>query len=168
MKRTDIYFIFLVCIALILCSCQNNENDAAPVQAQVANPIVTYRSIADMNQVLPFPMAEIENPAPYQAYSYAVIDGEMGQITYHDGEEQMVLRITTGTGDISGIYGAEWKNTASIRKIDVEFWQYDDYLYALWCTGDDQNEIAYSLLTDSLSQKELTTYVTDLIDTATS
>lgn len=101
----------------------------SPSLVQVANPIITVGSAAEMEEYLDFPVPVLDKEVA--SYSVFVSDGypTMGQVDYADGSQ---FRIQYGSGDISGIYGGTLTGTANIDGAEVQYYDYNGTAYAIW------------------------------------
>ena len=70
---------------------------------------------------------------------YKFEDDTLIQITYKDDS---TIRISKGQDDNSGIYGATLKEMRKINDTNVEIYEFDDIIYAVW--KDEKNSYVFS------------------------
>ena len=107
--------LILVCLMMTACSEKSvpAETNAptAEVSTQLANPWKDYASLeeAEAASGLDFPMPETI-AGSYVAESFRVMNGQLLEVRYRDGEFPVTVRMQTGEGqDLSGVY-AEFEN----------------------------------------------------------
>ena len=99
----------------------------------------------------------METPDKISGYKKAVIQavkGELLQVFYTKGEEEILIRKGSGSDDISGIYeefDSEEQVFSDNKKITLKSngtktylatWTEDTYAYSIWCSeGIDREEI---------------------------
>ena len=116
MKRR-IALILGMILALSLTAC--GAAPAAPAeteaQVQLANPYGTYETAAQMQEAagldvsLPETLPDWVNETIYRA-----IPGELVEVIYTDGDNEIRVRIKNGSEDISGVYDADTKEVKDI------------------------------------------------------
>ena len=104
------YLIILLCLLLAGCSNETTPVETATstteVSAQLANPWKDYSSLSEAEAAcnLTFPMPEVIADS-YIAESFRVMNGELLEVRYRDGDFSVTVRIQAGEGqDISGVY----------------------------------------------------------------
>ena len=105
----------LLCLLLVGCSAKTDSVEtSAPVEAastQIANPWKDYASLVDAEAAcgLTFPMPELVADN-YVAESFRIMNGQLLEVRYRDGEFPVTIRMQAGEGqDLSGVYG-EFEN----------------------------------------------------------
>lgn len=85
--------------------------------AEIPNPIVEYSSIAEARNAVGF---EFETPSKlpegYNQNSISVINNQIAQINYANGENTITYRTAKGSDDISGDYNTY--TTEQVIKVD--------------------------------------------------
>ena len=109
-----------------------------PEPVQVTNPIMEVASVEEMEQYLDFKVPVLNKKV--SVYMVLVIDNypEMGRIKYADGA---LFSMKYGTGDISGVYGAELVKTEQVNGITVSYYESSMNSYAAW----EKDGFTYSL-----------------------
>ena len=107
--------LILVCLMMTACSEKSvpAETNAptAEVSTQLANPWKDYASLeeAEAASGLNFPMPDTI-AGSYEAESFRVMNSELLEVCYRDGEFPVIVRMQTGEGqDLSGVYGESVK-----------------------------------------------------------
>ena len=98
----------LLCILLAGCSTKPAQFSAPNAEnfMQIANPWKDYSSLSEAEAAcnLTFPMPEVIADS-YIAESFRVMNGELLEVRYRDGDFSVTVRIQAGEGqDISGVY----------------------------------------------------------------
>lgn len=89
-------------------ACGENTPDTEPEEGDnsvvlTPNPVQELESPEGFSQYLTFtPVLPSDLPQGYAAKSYAVLAGELAQVTYSDGSTQIVYRTALGAKEISG------------------------------------------------------------------
>lgn len=103
--------LILVCLVMTACSEKSIPAETTAttteVSTQLANPWKDYASLeeAEAASGLDFPMPETI-AGSYAAESFRVMNGELLEVRYRDGEFPVTVRMQTGEGqDLSGVYG---------------------------------------------------------------
>ena len=99
----------LLCLLLAGCGSTPMETPHTTTEAitQLANPWKDYASLAEAEAAcgLTFPMPEIIADS-YIAESFRVMNEELLEVRYRDGDFSVTVRIQAGEGqDLSGVYG---------------------------------------------------------------
>ena len=99
----------LLCLLLAGCSTKSGEFSAPRTEAftQIANPWKDYASLEEAEAAcgLDFPMPETVADS-YVAESFRVMNGQLLEVRYRDGEFPVTIRMQAGEGlDLSGVYG---------------------------------------------------------------
>ena len=140
--------LLLVCLILTGCSSTTQPSettvDTSPI-LQLANPWTEYLSLAEAEVAcgLVFPMPEIIAES-YVTESFRVMDGQLLEVKYRDGDFPVTVRMQAGEGqDLSGVYG-EFENiqtfetdgaSITVRYINggiVQLISKDGYSYSLY------------------------------------
>ena len=137
----------LFCLLLVGCGTAPVESSAPTMEitTQLANPWKDYPSLAEAEAAcgLTFPMPALIGDN-YAAESFRVMNGELLEVRYRDGDFSVIVRMQAGEGqDLSGIYG-EFENiqtsvfdgaTITSKDIDdgiVQLISKDGYSYSLY------------------------------------
>lgn len=143
---------------------------ATPTGGQIANPIKTYSTLAEMNDALKtFKLNEVTdskysltNPA------YSTIDDKVGQIDYSEGAKKITVRCAEqedNMEDISGVYGGakvesyKLKNPQTKADMTITIMKYNEYLYAYW-TETLADGVSYS---NSVTIEDMTIKATSVM-----
>lgn len=108
----------LLCLLLAGCSTKSEEFSTPSTEAstQIANPWKDYASLeeAEVACGLDFPMPETVADS-YVAESFRVMNAELLEICYRDGDFSVIARMRAGEGqDLSGVYG-EFENVQTFE-----------------------------------------------------
>ena len=107
-KITLLFTALLVILSLSACGDPPAEIQNAEKPLQIANPYGTYETIREMEDAsglvvsLPQTLPDWVNETIYRA-----IPGELAEILYTDGSNEIRVRIKNGTEDISGVYDTD-------------------------------------------------------------
>ena len=99
----------LLCLLLAGCSTKYEEFSSPSTEAstQIANPWKDYASLEEAEAAcrLDFPMPETVADS-YVAESFRIMNGQLLEVRYRDGEFPVTIRMQAGEGhDLSGVYG---------------------------------------------------------------
>ena len=99
----------LLCLLLTGCSTKTAAFSAPNAEAftQIANPWKDYASLAEAEAAcgLTFPIPETV-AGSYVAEVFQVMNGELLEVRYRDGDFSVTVRMQAGEGlDLSGVYG---------------------------------------------------------------
>lgn len=157
----------IMALSFVACSNELPEKDTSDQDNQQSvqppNPIQDCATLADAEQLAGFTLTLPETMPEDFAQSYIqAIDGNMIQVCYKHGEDEILIRKANDTGDISGDYNdyAE-KSTitvgdlqVSIRgnngKVNVATWTDGGYSFSI-CVYMDGTGIDNSALIDMIS-----------------
>lgn len=98
--------IFLMLLCLVLTGCGGETVAPTEGELQLANPWKSYDSIEEAEAAcgLDFPLGNTVADS-YQAESFRVMEGELMEVTYRDGDFEVTVRMQSEEGqDISGVY----------------------------------------------------------------
>ena len=103
----------LLCLLLAGCSTKSEEfsDPSTEASTQIANPWKDYASLEEAEAAcgMTFPMPETVADS-YVAESFRVMNGQLLEVRYRDGEFPVTIRMQAGEGqDLSGVYG-EFEN----------------------------------------------------------
>lgn len=161
MKKIIVYILCAV-ITLSFTACSNNSPSKDSTQkqtigdnAQIPNPFVDCKTIADANKIVGFTVVAPKNlPTGYSQDTIRAIKDDLVEIIYVKGEKKISFRQGKDSKDISGDYN-EYKesNTLTIGSLQVTIkgdngevnlavWTDGDYAYAISSEGLDNNTIS--------------------------
>lgn len=114
----------LFCLVL-LSGCSAHRESANPTEQtdiplQIGNPWKSYDSMEEAATAcgFAFPLPELV-AGSYESESYRVMNGQLMEVVYVSGEQNVIVRMQSGEGqDISGVYGNVTK-TESLEVNDV-------------------------------------------------
>ncbi len=157
-----IVFILCAVITLSFTACSNNSPSKDSTQkqttgdnAQIPNPFVDCKTIADANKIAGFTVVTPKTlPTGYSQDTIRAIKDDLVEIIYVKGENKISFRQGKDSKDISGDYN-EYKesNTLTIGSLQVTIkgdngevnlavWTDGDYAYAISSEGLDNNTIS--------------------------
>lgn len=127
-----------VAACLCLCMCVGfllfGQNAGHDQLAQVDSPVTEVSSINEMQKYLGFTVPSIQSKTASGYILYAFDNyAQEGEIKYTDGSG---FKISRGSGDISGVYGATLIGSANYDSVTVYCYSFMDLRYAVWsCKG---------------------------------
>jgi hypothetical protein len=132
--------VFLLCVILMISGVACSSNG----QSQLPNPIVDYDSIEDVQKAVDFDFDLLGNiPKGFTLDSTSVINKQIAQIIYKNGEDRICYRVAKGSDDISGDYNEyPVENSITIgnchvllrgaeEKINLATWEKDGLSFAV-------------------------------------
>lgn len=130
--------------------------------SQIPNPLVSYSTLEEARKAIGFSFAvPTRLPANYQRKDIIVIDGDLAEIFYRNGNKNILYRTAKGNSDISGDYTVyEEVKTAEIGNMKVTMKGKGSLInLALWTKGG----ISYSLNFDEACDLKSVTSIIDSI-----
>ena len=138
---------------------QKSESEPTQEQVQIPNPIVTYETIDEAQEALDFePVLPEKINEDYKISHICVIDKKLFQVTFKNGTDEVLYRMSKGSEDISGDYN-EYELTRDIDvdgikavfkgnadKVYVMTWSNDDFSYSISFTAGISEENAKELI----------------------
>lgn len=121
--------VFVIGIVLF----NNNFND----NTLISNPMTKVESINELEKYIEIDLSKFKFKEIKEMYKFE--DDTLIQITYKDDS---TIRISKGLDDNSGIHGATLKETKKINDTNVEIYEFDDTIYAVW--KDEKNSYVFS------------------------
>jgi uncharacterized membrane protein len=159
-KLIPITLCAVMALAFTGCSNDSTAKDSAPKQTtgdnkQIPNPYVDCDTFADAGKIAGFTVIVPESiPTGYKQDSIRVVNNELVEITYVNGEKKLSFRQGKGSEDISGNYN-EYKenNTKSVGslqvttkgdngKISLATWTAEGYTFSISADSLDYQEIS--------------------------
>lgn len=153
MKKNILLWMLTAVLALGLAACGGGASSAgtpADSVVSIANPLVEYNSIDELNEALGFTMQELPIDG-YKVQTYIAIDNTVGQINYSSPDgPALCLRTAKAAGDISGVYGANFAEETiadvtvhvdAANATPVAWYEKDSMSYSL--SGTDIDEAAF-------------------------
>lgn len=139
------------------CVPAGNAATVSPRQS-TAPALVTYSEFDDLSRALGFDMVQISGGG-YEPTSFSAIDGYIGQIIYNKDDTELIVRMASGSGDITGVNGAAY-TTQVIHGIDVEIGSFADIQVARF----EINGSAYGLSATGMTPQFFEGLVTQVVD----
>lgn len=153
MKKGILLWTLTAALALGLAACGGGASSAgtpADSAASIANPLVEYNSIDELNEALGITIQELPIDG-YKVQTYIAIDNTVGQIHYSSPDgPALCLRTAKAAGDISGVYGANFAEETiagvtvhvdAANATPVAWYEKDSMSYSL--SGTDIDEAAF-------------------------
>lgn len=183
MKRKNRIAITLCAVmALSLAACGSTNKPSPNADAdtenyqQIPNPFVPCATLEEARQLTGFGITIPEDIEDYESREISVLENEMIQVMYQDGEEQLCFRKGTGSEDISGDYNIYSENTKEfIDNAEIEMsgnngtislvkWTDSDYSYSIFSTTglDKETMISYVSVLNTSSIPENDNFLTAL------
>lgn len=115
---------------------------SSEVDTQIPSPLTEHATLTALEQAVGFPIQQPAMPDGYAVSSLTDINQSVAQITYQNGDQEIVYRVGKGTDDISGSY-EDYSNkcTLEIEGINVQLRGEQDFHVATW----HNNGFAYSV-----------------------
>lgn len=148
-KRT--WFVLGAAAVALLAAC-GVKKPAVIGGVHMANPFVTYDTLADAEQAAGFSFAVPETVEGYPEKLVQLMSGKMLQVIFLRDGSRLILRKEKGTGDVSGDYNA-YPQTESVDGVTLRgaegrvrcaVWEKDGFTYALTC--DEPLERGFALV----------------------
>lgn len=154
-------FTILLVLILVFASAGCAASEPA-VTASPGSGLREYDDYNEMAQALGFDMPRIEG-AGYVPESYAVIDGEIGQIIYSNDDFEVNIRAAKNENtDISGVTGAAY-NIIYISGVEVHIGAYKNIQSAWFVAGDTDYGMSASDITSTDWEAFVTQFITGLV-----
>jgi len=132
--------------------------------AQIANPFVDCETLSDAAKLAGFSITVPDTAAGCSKREFQAISGELIQVFYQDqnGEEQLMIRKTTGSEDCSGDYnnyaavetvavgGSQVTMKGNDGKVSVAVWTDGTHAYAIDASNGGLTRAAMSALVASV------------------
>lgn len=146
------------------CSAKATENKTTPASSesvQIPNPWVDCKTIEDAQALAGFDFQLPETPEGYSIDHISAIEGEIIQVIYKKGEQEICIRKGTGTEDISGDYNTyDTSVTKELDGYDVTLKGKDgQYRLAIWTDG----EYAYAVFSSEVQTEEAMTELAESV-----
>lgn len=115
---------------------------SSEVDTQIPSPLTEHDTLTALEQAVSFPIQQPAMPDGYAVSSLTDINQSVAQITYQNGDQEIVYRVGKGTDDISGSY-EDYSNkcTLEIEGVNVRLRGEQDFHVAAW----HNNGFAYSV-----------------------
>lgn len=115
---------------------------ASKEDIQIPSPLTEHTTLPALEQAVGFPIQQPAMPDGYAVSSLTDINQSVAQITYQNGDQEIVYRIGKGTADISGSY-EDYSNkcTLEIEGVNVQLCGEQDFHVAAW----HNNGFSYSV-----------------------
>lgn len=119
-----------------------SPEDSSEVDTQIPSPLTEHDTLTALEQAVSFPIQQPAMPDGYSVSSLTDINRSVAQITYQNGDQEIVYRVGKGTDDISGSY-EDYSNkyTLEIEGVSVQLRGEQDFHVAAW----HNNGFAYSV-----------------------
>lgn len=140
MKKRLISVIFCTAAALLLAACSRAEG-VLREKTEIPNPVAECAAMEQAKALTGFDMTAPEAVEGYTERAISVIQDDLVQIRFTDGQRELLLRKCRGSGDCSGDYNT-YSQTISTQAGGVTMKGDDDRVkLAVWTAG----EYAYSV-----------------------
>ena len=97
--------ICLILITVLIFGCKAKEEDQNTENVQMGNPWKSYETLADAESASGIKLGIPETIGTYTADTFRVLNGELLEVRYTDGENEVTVRKQAGEEqDISGDY----------------------------------------------------------------
>lgn len=115
---------------------------SSEVDTQIPSPLTEHDTLTALEQAVSFPIQQPAMPDGYAVSSLTDINQSVAQITYQNGDQEIVYRVGKGTDDISGSY-EDYSNkcTLEIEGVNVQLRGEQTFHVAAW----HNNGFAYSI-----------------------
>ena len=103
---------------------------------QMPNPLTGHESLAELAKAVGFDIKAPTVPAGYETDAYIDISGELAEVFYANGTDNLLYRVSKGEGDNSGDYNTyAAKKTVDVNGVSVEMRGGDKVNVAVWSNG---------------------------------
>ncbi len=141
---------------------------AKDVEVGMPNPLVEYRTYTELTNALDFcPLSMPRGTflaGKYKSTDYIAISGNVADVRYAlENDGNLTIRsakVGTGTQDISGIYGAKWKEVNYDGVMVTQAKLKDKAYAARWNVG----EYTFAVTSEKLKEKEFKKLISVLVD----
>lgn len=158
MGRRGLAAIVLI-LVFAIAGCATSE---PAVTASPGSGLRQYDDYNEMVQALGFDIPRIEG-AGYVPQSYSIIDGEIAQIIYSNGDFEVNIRVAKNeNSDISGVNGAAY-NAVNISGVEVHIGAYKNIQSAWFVAGDTDYGMSASNVTPTDWEAFVTQFITGLV-----
>lgn len=108
--------LLLIIPLFLFAGCAASETQPPMTEAthtvQLANPWVSYDTLAEAEAAVGFSLSMPEEIAPFRAEDFRVMNGQLLEVIYRDGDDTVTVRKQAGEGqDISGVFEVFEKET---------------------------------------------------------
>lgn len=109
---------------------------------QIPSPLTKHATLAELEQAVGFSIQQPAMPDGYTVSSLTDISQSVAQITYQNGDREIIYRVSKGDNDISGSY-EDYSNkcTLEIEGVSVQLRGEESFHVAVW----NSNGFAYSV-----------------------
>ena len=119
-----------LCVCVLMAFVLTGQSNPNEEPLKVGSPITEVGSAEEMQKYLGFSVPVSEDKEIIKRVIYAHGDYVyMGEIVYGDGTG---YKISRGSGDISGIYGAKLDGSVEYESVNVYYYSLLDTHYAIW------------------------------------
>ena len=147
MKKIGIFMI-LICSFLLVSGCEKKETEKKEKkeeETEIINPLTEVSTKQELEDMVGFSVPTIEEK---EIITYIAIGNtgskDQARILYQDGSEfDMKKGKVKDQEEISGIYGAEKKDSEKIEETKVDFYTYEETTFAVW--SDEDYTYSYSM-----------------------
>ena len=106
--RKFLILCFALMLILSLSACGSTSPEPAEKPAQIANPYGTYETAGQMQEAAGLQVCLPEVLPDWVTETiYRAIPGELVEVIYTDGDNEIRVRIKEGSEDISGVYDTD-------------------------------------------------------------
>lgn len=139
--KKEMIAIGCAAVMIVFCACGGQLSDDTGNMAGMINPMVEYETFPDLEAVIDFEYLIIPESNGFHCEDIYLISDTTVDLEYDskDNDEiEACVRTAKGTDDITGYYGAEYKDV-KIGEITVHKGEYqgsaaDDYVRLAWWT----------------------------------
>ena len=140
--------MILICSFLLVSGCEKKEaekKEKKTEETEMINPLTEVSTKQELEEMVGFSVPTIEEK---EIITYIAIGNtgskEHARILYQDGSEfDMKKGKVKDQEEISGIYGAEKKDSEKIKETKVDFYTYEETTFAVW--NDEDYTYSYSM-----------------------
>lgn len=146
MMKKIIVFVLCTIIALSAVACgskvtEKEKDPSVPKEnsAQIPNPFVDCETLEKAKQLAGFEISLPEKmPKGFTQNEICVIENNMIEVNYKNGDDEIYIRKAKGNEDISGDYNEyNEKNTITVGDLNVTMRGNDDMIHVvIWNDGD--------------------------------
>lgn len=146
MKKRIVSVIFCIALALLMTACFAED---APLEetVQIPNPFTECDTLEQAEEAAGFPMTAPDAVAGYTEKQISVMEKQLIQVWFSNGDRELLLRKCRGVEDCSGDYNAYSQTsetdvdgvTVTMKgedgRVKLAVWTVGDYAYSIGAYG---------------------------------
>lgn len=162
--------LLLIIPLFLFAGCAASETQPPMTEAthtvQLANPWVSYDTLSEAEAAAGFSLSVPEEIAPFRAENFRVMNGQLLEVIYRDGDDTVTVRKQAGEGqDISGVFevfeketvyktGNSWIIGRSSENRELNLIDSGGYSWSVYAPGDCPEDCRGAFLNAILGDTE--------------